>query len=208
VWTYEDARNSVINNFSDMFDQIRKKASVKKGTFHDFRRTAITNWFYEGLEIVEVMKLAGHSKYETTLKYYLHVKDDLVDKVRRAIRHRASREMLERCLGRGEYLRHFSSLSTISPFIIWHSPDVIPAIIMIGLNLSTSQNPTSPTTLNPSNHKNPYSNPFAPILEPLARKNIKTKTNPPRIVVGTIKSKSVKPKSAGGTNPKNLMNKS
>jgi hypothetical protein len=55
---------------------------------------------YEDLEIVEVMKLAGHSKYDTTLKYCLNIKDDLVDKARRAIKHRVSREMLERCLGR------------------------------------------------------------------------------------------------------------
>jgi hypothetical protein len=57
------------------------------------------------LEIVEVMRLAGHSKYETTLKYYLHVKDDLVDKARRAIKHKVSREMLERRLGIGEYMK-------------------------------------------------------------------------------------------------------
>ena len=52
----------------------------------------------------EVMRLAGHAKYDTTLKYYLHVKDDLVDKARRAIKHKVSREMLERCLGRGDSL--------------------------------------------------------------------------------------------------------
>ncbi len=45
---------------------IREKAGIKTGTFHDLRRTAITNWFYEGLEITEVMRLAGHSKYDTT----------------------------------------------------------------------------------------------------------------------------------------------
>ena len=60
---------------------------IKKGTFHDLRRTAITNWFYAGLEITEVMRLAGHSKYETTLKYYLSVKDDLVDRARQAVRY-------------------------------------------------------------------------------------------------------------------------
>ena len=101
VWTYEDARNSIINNFSDMFGEIKKKAGIKTGTFHDLRRTAITNWFYEGLEITEVMRLAGHSKYDTTLQYYLAVKDDLVDKARRAVKHRVSPEMLKRCLGRG-----------------------------------------------------------------------------------------------------------
>ena len=74
-----------INNFSDMFGDIKKKAGIKSGTFHDLRRTAITNWFYEGLEITEVMRLAGHSKYDTTLRYYLAVKDDLVDRARRAV---------------------------------------------------------------------------------------------------------------------------
>ena len=69
---------------------------------------AITNWFYVGeedgkrLKITEVMRLAGHAKYDTTLRYYLAVKDDLVDKGRRAVRHGVSREMLDRCLGRGE----------------------------------------------------------------------------------------------------------
>ena len=101
-WKYESSRIKVVNNFTRQFKQIKALACITTGTFHDLRRTAITNWFYEGLEIVEVMRLAGHSKYETTLKYYLHVKDDLVDKARRAIKHRVSREMLERCLGRGE----------------------------------------------------------------------------------------------------------
>ncbi len=67
-----------------MFGQIKKKAGIKTGTFHDFCRTAITNWFYEGLEITEVMRLAGHSKYDTTLRYYLAVKDDLIDRGREA----------------------------------------------------------------------------------------------------------------------------
>ena len=48
-----------------MFNDIKTKAGIKKGTFHDIRRTAITNWFYAGLEITEVMRLPGHSKYET-----------------------------------------------------------------------------------------------------------------------------------------------
>ena len=44
------------------------------------------------LRITEVMRLAGHSKYDTTLKYYLAVKDDLVDKARKAIKHRVSKD--------------------------------------------------------------------------------------------------------------------
>lgn len=98
-WSIQDANNSIINNFTEMFNEIKTLAGIKKGTFHDLRRTAITNWFYAGLEITEVMRLAGHSKYDTTLKYYLSVKDDLIDKARRAVKHRVSREMLERCLG-------------------------------------------------------------------------------------------------------------
>ncbi len=45
------------------------------------------------MSIIEVMRLAGHSKYDTTLKYYLAVKDDLVDKARMAVKHRVSREI-------------------------------------------------------------------------------------------------------------------
>lgn len=43
------------------------------------------------------MRLAGHFKYDTTLFYYFAVKDDLVDKARRAVRHKVSPEMLKRC---------------------------------------------------------------------------------------------------------------
>ena len=45
------------------------------------------------------MRLAGHSKYDTTVKYYLSVKDDLMNKARKAVKYRVGREMLERCLG-------------------------------------------------------------------------------------------------------------
>ena len=99
-WTYEDARINIIPSFTDFYNEIRKKARIQEHkTFHDLRRTAITNWFYEGLEINEVMKISGHSKYETCLKYYLSVKDDLMNKARKAVKYRVSREMLEKCLG-------------------------------------------------------------------------------------------------------------
>ncbi len=92
----------VVNNFTRQFNEIRARAGIKTGTFHDLRRTAITNWFYEGLEITEVMRLAGHSKYDTTLRYYLAVKDDLVNRARKAVKHKVSKEMLERDLRREE----------------------------------------------------------------------------------------------------------
>ena len=91
---------SIIYRFNDLFQEIRRKARIQEHkTFHDIRRTAITNFFYEGLEINEVMKLAGHSKYDTTVQYYLSVKDDLMNKARKAVKYRVSREMLEKCLG-------------------------------------------------------------------------------------------------------------
>jgi hypothetical protein len=49
----------------------------------------------KGLEIAEVMRLASYFEYDTTLKYYPAVKDDLVDRARRAVGQRISREMLE-----------------------------------------------------------------------------------------------------------------
>ena len=57
---------------------------MKKGTFHDFRRTAICDWFVQGMTEYDVMKLAGHSEFSTTHKYYLAVRDDLVDRARLA----------------------------------------------------------------------------------------------------------------------------
>ena len=69
---------------------------MKNGTFHDLRRTAITEWLYQGLTIFDVMRLAGHSKYETTYQFYLQVKDGLMDRARRATRHSVSPELRKR----------------------------------------------------------------------------------------------------------------
>ena len=99
-WTLTRARTSVVNNFKRMFDRILAAASVKSGTFHDLRKTAITNWFYEGLNIYDVMRLAGHSKYEATYRFYLQVKDGLLDRARRAITHTVSRKLLQKCCNR------------------------------------------------------------------------------------------------------------
>ena len=46
------------------------------------------------------MRLAGHSKYETTLKYYMAVKDDLISRARKAVKYRVSKGVLEKCLGK------------------------------------------------------------------------------------------------------------
>ena len=67
------------------FNKILKKECVKGGTFHDFRRTAISMWFANGMSEYEVMRLAGHSDFATTHKFYLAVADDLVDRARVAV---------------------------------------------------------------------------------------------------------------------------
>lgn len=84
TWTYSDSRLRVIDNFDDQFRRIKRRAEIQKGTFHDLRRTAITNWFRQGLSEHDVMRLAGHAKFETTHQFYLAVADDLVDRARQA----------------------------------------------------------------------------------------------------------------------------
>jgi len=81
-WTLEDSRLRIVNNFKRSLDKILLKASVKMGTFHDIRRTAISMWFANGMSEYEVMRLAGHSDFSTTHKFYLAVADDLVDRAR------------------------------------------------------------------------------------------------------------------------------
>jgi len=81
-WALTDARLKVVNNFRWQFNAILKKAGVKKGTFHDIRRTAITMWFANGMSEHDVMVLAGHSSFATTHEFYLAVADDLIDRAR------------------------------------------------------------------------------------------------------------------------------
>jgi integrase len=78
-WTLTDARLKVVNNFRREFNAILRKAGVKKGTFHDFRRTAISMWFTNGMSEHDVMVLAGHASFATTHEFYLAVADDLVE---------------------------------------------------------------------------------------------------------------------------------
>lgn len=83
-WKYSDSRRKVMNNSHREFSQILERARVKKGMFHDFRRTAICNWFRQGMSEFDVMKAAGHADFKTTHKFYLKIADDIVDKTRKA----------------------------------------------------------------------------------------------------------------------------
>jgi integrase len=82
-WTVEDGV-SPINNFDDAFKKILNRAGVENGTFHDLRRTCLTNWFVNGLSEYEVMNLAGHACFATTHEFYLAVREDLIERGRAA----------------------------------------------------------------------------------------------------------------------------
>ena len=85
-WSYSDSRLNIINNFYRDWSGILKRAGIKKrGKFHDCRATALSNWFNQGISEYEVMRLAGHSSFETTRKFYLSIKNDYIDKARQAI---------------------------------------------------------------------------------------------------------------------------
>ena len=70
-WKHSDSRLKVVNNFTPQFEKILATANVKKGQFHDIRRTAITNWFANGMSENDVMTLAGHANFATTHEFYL-----------------------------------------------------------------------------------------------------------------------------------------
>ncbi len=73
-----------MSNFRYQFLKIKECADIDIGTFHDLRRTCITNWFAEGLSEFDVMIMAGHSSFDTTHKFYLAVRSDLLDHARKA----------------------------------------------------------------------------------------------------------------------------
>ena len=83
-WTLVDSSMKVVNNFRRQFNQILRRAGVNQGTFHDFRRTAISMWFANGMSEHDVMVLAGHASFATTHAFYLAVSDDLVQRARTA----------------------------------------------------------------------------------------------------------------------------
>jgi len=96
-WTYLDSTSKVITCFSYGFHKILRQAGVEEGQFHDLRRTAICNWFREGLKEFEIMRLAGHATFATTHQYYLRVRDDLVDRAREATARGLCQNLLQNC---------------------------------------------------------------------------------------------------------------
>jgi len=82
-WTVERGR-SPLSKFCDHFNKIRTRAGIESGTFHDLRRTCLSNWIIQGLSLHEVKELAGHAGIETTDRFYLAVRKDVVDRARAA----------------------------------------------------------------------------------------------------------------------------
>ncbi|MEN6424974.1 MAG: site-specific integrase [Phycisphaerales bacterium] len=82
-WTVEKGR-SPLSKFCHHFNKIRARAGITSGTFHDLRRTCLSNWIVQGLSLHEVKELAGHAGIETTDRFYLAVRKDVVDRARAA----------------------------------------------------------------------------------------------------------------------------
>jgi integrase len=71
-----------LNNFTRQFKEIRALAGIDHGEFHDLRRTCLTNWPKNGLSEFDVVNFASHSKFETTRRFYLAVRENIVDRAR------------------------------------------------------------------------------------------------------------------------------
>jgi len=82
-WDVEKGR-SPLSKFCHHFNKIRDLARIRTGTFHDLRRTCLSNWIVQGLSLHEVKELAGHTSSETTERFYLAVRKDVLDRARTA----------------------------------------------------------------------------------------------------------------------------
>jgi integrase len=82
-WSTLDG-NCPLTNFDRQFIKIMKVAAIQDRTFHNLWRTCLSHWLANGLKEYEVMRLAGHSSFETTRKFYLAVREDLLDRARTA----------------------------------------------------------------------------------------------------------------------------
>jgi integrase len=80
-WTVEKGR-SPLSKFWHHFNKIRRRAEIASGTFHDLRRTCLSNGIIQGLSLREVKELAGHAGIGTADQCYLAVRKDVVDRAR------------------------------------------------------------------------------------------------------------------------------
>jgi len=79
-----EVRKCPDGNFGRSWQTIFKKAGIEDGTFHDLRSTCITEWLEEGLMPHEVKELAGHADINTTMNYYVGIRESLINRARGA----------------------------------------------------------------------------------------------------------------------------
>jgi len=72
------------DNFGRSWQTIFRRAGIEVGTFHDLRSTCITEWLEQGLMPHEVKELAGHADINTTMNYYVGIRESLIDRARGA----------------------------------------------------------------------------------------------------------------------------
>jgi integrase len=77
-----DDEQKMLNNLNRRLATLRRRAGISKLTFHDLRRSCITNWA-RTLPTHLVQKLAGHSDIKTTQHYYLAVRQADLEEARR-----------------------------------------------------------------------------------------------------------------------------
>lgn len=70
--------------FDHEFRRMADQAGIRSVSFHDLRRTCITEWMESGLMPHEVRILAGHADIETTMKYYVATRRTMIDRARKA----------------------------------------------------------------------------------------------------------------------------
>ena len=73
-------------NFRRDWLMILRRAAISDGTFHDLRATCITEWFEQSMMPHEVQRLAGHASIDTTMRYYVGIRESMIDKAGSASR--------------------------------------------------------------------------------------------------------------------------
>ena len=71
--TWSEGR-AVLTNVNKNFKSIAHRAGVVKVTLHDLRRSCITHWARK-IAAPIVQALAGHSDINTTLRYYVSIRE-------------------------------------------------------------------------------------------------------------------------------------
>lgn len=73
-------------NFSKPFRHIVERARISHGTFHDLRKTYLTEMAESGMPIHWLQELAGHADSKTTMKYYVAVRQKpMLERARNAV---------------------------------------------------------------------------------------------------------------------------